>query len=74
MFDRTAEEWQQICPNLTIDQQANVAPITFSDAELSLIADQFWETGYLNIAAKIELSELDQISSALTSLNYAKIP
>ncbi|MEH6476579.1 MAG: hypothetical protein V7727_12870, partial [Sneathiella sp.] len=74
MFDLTIQEWREICPDLTIGQPRNIDPVPFTEAELTSIADQFWETGYLNISQLFGPSELEPIISAFNALKAANIP
>jgi len=74
MPDLSKQDWEKLCPSLTIGHSFSVIPYQFTDEGLTEIADAFWEMGYLNIPPVFEIQELEPLIRALQILDEARIP
>jgi len=74
MFDLTAAEWRDICPDLSVGQEVAADEIVFKLSELDSIADQFWKDGYLNLAPQFDAIEINTLISGLEALKNHNIP
>ncbi|MEH6402240.1 MAG: phytanoyl-CoA dioxygenase family protein [Sneathiella sp.] len=74
MPDLLLEEWERLCPNLTIGKPVSKNFSPFSDTMLAEIADGFWDKGYLKIPSVIKAPELERLVTAFQIFDKADIP
>ena len=73
MPDLSRQDWENICPQLTIEAPTVHAPIELTPTTLDQIAGSFWGRGFLQLAPQFTAAELSRIVDGMTALKAAKI-
>lgn len=74
MPERSRKDWEDLCPNLTIDNPTVSPPADFPSEQLATIATDFWKYGYLNLASVFNSDEIYILAQSMENLKKAGIP
>lgn len=74
MPDRSKEDWERLCPNLSIGKSGNSASVAFQHAVLAAIATDFWKEGYLNLGSVFKEQDISALAEGMACLQKAGIP